>query len=215
MSTSREGIKIIVRNFDKKSTLDKAYKLVDQYLAQDASGHDSAHIHRVVKLAFHLAKSVNQEIDPFLLEISALLHDIEDPKLNNSGTNIVANFLNDNHVPLHYQNSINDIISNLSYTATLKGKKQSVLEGKIVQDADRLDALGAIGIARTFAYGGHKGRLMASEKDLTSTIHHFSDKLLKLEDLMNTNEGKRLARLRTQYIKKYLRQFKIEEEISD
>lgn len=200
--------------FDKKSTIDNAYKLVDIYLAQDASGHDSAHIHRVVKLAFHIAKSVNEQIDLFLLEISALLHDIEDSKLNND-TNIVANFLNDNHVPINYQNSINDIINNLSYSATVKGKKQSILEGKIVQDADRLDALGAIGIARTFAYGGHKGRLMASEKDLTSTIHHFSEKLLKLEVLMNTDEGKRLARLRTHYIKNYLRQFKIEEEISD
>jgi len=204
-----------VELFDKKRTLDNAYNLVEQYLAQDASGHDSAHIHRVVKLSFHLAQSLKQQIDLFLLEISALLHDIEDAKLNNSGTNIVANFLTDNHVPLDYQNSINDIINNLSYSVSLKGKKQSILEGKIVQDADRLDALGAIGIARTFAYGGHKGRIMASEEDLTSTIYHFSDKLLKLEALMNTVEGKRLARLRSRYIRNYLQQFRIEEEIND
>jgi len=202
-------------NFSKPQTITNAYDLVTKYLGTEPTGHDSFHIERVIKLALHIANSVEEEVDLFLLELSALLHDIEDPKLDHGGQNIVKTFLDTNLVPHDYQLKINDIIANLSYSASLKGKFETQIEGKILQDADRLEALGAIGIARTFAYGGHKGRSIVADNDPTSTIHHFEDKLLKLESLMNTEEGKKRAQRRTRFIKLYLAQFESEIKIKD
>jgi len=202
-------------SFSKSQTITNAYDLVAKYLGTEPTGHDAFHIKRVVKLALHIASSLEEEVDLFLLELSALLHDIEDPKLNHRGQNIVKTFLDTNLVPHDYQLKINDIIDNLSYSASLKGKFETQIEGKILQDADRLEALGAIGIARTFAYGGHKGRLIVDDNDPTSTIHHFEDKLLKLESLMNTEEGKKRAQRRTRFIKLYLAQFESEIKIKD
>ncbi len=197
----------------KKDVLDKALELVEDYHASDTSGHDVAHILRVVKMAKHLALANSQEVDIFVIELAALLHDIEDPKLNHpKGT--VARFLEKTGVNESDQQHIFSIIEHMSYSHTKMGKRVATLEGKIVQDADRLDALGAIGIARAFTYGGSKKRPMDGQSP-EATIAHFYDKLLKLEALMNTEEARRIAKVRTRYMKNFLMRFIAEKQITD
>lgn len=189
----------------------------------EATGHDWFHVQRVT----HMAKKIGQIEGANLpkIEIIALLHDVADHKLNNgnekAGLKKVNDFLNQINIPSQLVKEVLQDIDNISY----KGAKveQSVLstEGKIVQDADRIDALGAIGIARTFAYGGHKNRIMYdpnskiemhadfdSYKSSTApTINHFYEKLLLLKDRMNTKTAKLIAEERHQYMVDFLAQF--------
>lgn len=200
------------QRLNEEQALKNAHLLVRKYLGNDTTGHDSLHIERVVALAKYLAK-FEDDVNLFVIELAALLHDIEDVKLNHAGSGVVQRFLDENDIPIDERNQIIDIIDNLSYSSTLKGKIERTKEGQIVQDADRLDALGAIGIARTFAFGGAKGRMIEGSE--SATLHHFEEKLLKLEGLMNTREGKRLARKRTEYIQNFLKQYDSEKNIRD
>jgi len=196
---------------DQKKILKAAEALVKTNLGADGTGHDYFHVLRVVALAKKIAEKTGS-IDGFVLELACWLHDIDDRKIVYTAAHMtVAEFLALNAVPEAVAAHVKDIIDNLSYSSSIKGKKEKTLEGQIAQDADRLDAIGAIGIARAFAYGGSKGRLLYDEarSDMT-TVGHFHDKLFKLEALMNTEAGKALAKERTAFMKKYLDEFEKE-----
>lgn len=194
---------------------------VHNELSGEASGHDWWHIYRVTKLAKTIASV--EGADVFICEMAALLHDIADEKLNESqeaGLQKVESWLQRIEVDDGTMKHIMEIIASMSF----KGGGQppmKTLEGQVVQDADRLDALGAIGIARTFAFGGAKGNIMYDpsikprrdmskeeyQKRDNTAINHFYEKLLKLKDLMNTPYGKQLAEDRHQYMEQFLDQF--------
>lgn len=201
--------------FNQEYILSKASDLAKEIHGHDASGHDFHHILRVVHMAEHLAHAEkSEEVDLFLVRLASYLHDIDDPKLSDGKVQRLAMFFAKYEVPINYQERLVDIIDNLSYSSFLKGKVEQTIEGKIVQDADRLDALGAIGIARTFSYGGFKGRLIDDE-DRQATIHHFSEKLLKLKNLMNTKEAKRIAKSRHQFLVRFLKEYEKEKQLLD
>jgi uncharacterized protein len=204
----------------------QARAFVKQELSLDSSGHDWWHIYRVTNTALEIARHENADL--FVCELAALLHDIADEKLNASkeaGLEKVKNWLEENQVPEVVATHVLEIISTMSYNGG-HNQPMKTLEGKVVQDADRLDALGAIGIARTFAYGGHKGHIMHNpelpvRENMTqeeyrnapgTPINHFYEKLLKLKDLMNTDYGKKLATERHAYMENFLAQFYAEWE---
>ncbi|PDZ71256.1 HD domain-containing protein [Bacillus pseudomycoides] len=205
----------------KQEKIQKTVAFVRNILETDASGHDWYHIERVHKLAISLSEKEGG--DRFVIEMAALLHDVADEKLNESeeaGMKKVSDWLEGLNVTEEENEHILHIITNMSYKGG-HGGKVSTLEGKIVQDADRLDALGAIGIARTFAYGGAKGRLLYDpnippreemtkeeyRKNDDPSLNHFYEKLLKLKDLMNTDAAKREAEIRHRYMEEFIEQF--------
>jgi uncharacterized protein len=214
---------------DKQRVITEAKVYIWEQLGQDSSGHDGWHLERVARTALFLAKE--EGADPFISELAALLHDIADEKLNASaeaGLNKVETWLNSHGVESDAATRVMEIISTISYKG---GNRPPVIskEAQVVQDADRLDALGAIGIARTFAYSGWKGQLIhdpqqAPRKDLTAdayrngkstAIQHFDEKLLKLKDLMNTAAGKQMAEARHKVLEHFLEQFHREWNGSD
>jgi uncharacterized protein len=194
-------------------------------LGDDATGHDWYHVDRVRRTALHICQK-EQAGDPFIIEMAALLHDISDEKLNESaeaGQKKLNLFFQTIDLPVVAQNAITNIIETISYKGGRKTELASI-EAKIVQDADRIDAIGAIGIARTFAYGGKKGQpiydptvnvrgemsLEEYRKGKSTSIHHFYEKLLKLKDLMNTETAKEMAASRQEMMEVFLRQFYLE-----
>ena len=190
--------------------IDNTIEFVKEFFKNDYSGHDYFHTIRVYELAKKIAEKENADIE--LASLIALLHDVDDCKLvGEVGKSLknTKNFLHSNEMKKDKINLICNEISKISFKGTGKNTPET-LEGKIAQDADRLDALGAIGIARTFAYGGSRNRPMYLPKDdenyKTSSIAHFYDKLLKLSDLMNTNEAKQIAIQRTEYMREYLKE---------
>ncbi len=204
--------------------INQTVQYVKKRLSGEGSGHDWWHIFRVWNMAKKLA--IHEGGDMFIVEMAALLHDIADRKLNGgdekAGLTIVREFLTSVVHNTKQIDSILSIIENYSYTSHLKNKKISLpLEGKIVQDADRLDAIGAIGIARAFSYGGHVGRALYNPeikprqkvsavkytKSPSPTINHFYEKLLLLKELMNTNTAKKIAKVRHTFMEVYLQQF--------
>ena len=198
-------------------------KFVQTELLNAEGGHDWFHIERVWKNAKLLAKSEDVEIE--VVELAALLHDIADSKFNDGNEKIgpkkALNFLIDQDADCRVIDHVLSIIENISFKGGKEARTFNSLELDIVQDADRLDALGAIGIARTFNYGGFKNRAiynpevkpnlnMTKEEYKTSTapsINHFHEKLLLLKDSMNTISGKKIAEQRHQFMEQYLNQF--------
>ncbi|MGJ7921833.1 HD domain-containing protein [Neobacillus sp. LXY-4] len=206
----------------KNEIINKTELFVKKVLGQDSTGHDWYHVDRVRKNALHIA-DYEKAGDRFVIEMAALLHDVPDEKLNESeevGFNKLYHFLD--QLPLNQQekDQIINIISTISYKGG-QTTELSSLEAKIVQDADRLDAIGAIGIARTFAYGGKKGQplydpalqvrstmtLEEYRNGKSSSIHHFYEKLLKLKDKLNTESAKQMAEKRHQTMEHYLELF--------
>jgi uncharacterized protein len=205
------------------SIIDKTCKFVENKLSGDGSGHDWWHIFRVWTLAKKIAVEEKAQIE--IVELGALLHDIADWKFHDGddsiGPTIAREFLNSNNVENKLSDSVVEIISTLSYKGAEVATPMKTLEGKIVQDADRLDAIGALGIARTFAYGGYKNRLIYHpdekpvlhesyedyKKNEGHTINHFYEKLLLLKERMNTNTGKRIAEGRHKFMQSFLDQF--------
>ncbi|PEK99885.1 HD domain-containing protein [Bacillus sp. AFS017336] len=186
----------------------------------DSSGHDWYHIDRVRNLAVHIARKENA--NQFIVECAALVHDVIDDKLHDNLEAQKAqleSFLND-RLTSEDVNEIMYIVENISYKGG-NGVIPTSIEGKIVQDADRLDAIGAIGVARTFAYGGKKSRSMFNPEfkirenmtieeyrsDQSSSMHHFYEKILKLKDLMNTEAALELAEERHQFVEKFIDEF--------
>ena len=188
--------------------INDALNYVKTFFEKDFSGHDYYHTFRVYKIATNIAKT--EECDSERVKLTALLHDVDDYKISPTTTENLDNarsFLTSHGKSSSYIDKICYDIKNLSFSKNIDSSVLSI-EGKIVQDSDRLDAIGAIGIARTFAYGGANGKVLYNpdtKKD--STIKHFYDKLLKIESLMNTNYGKTLAKERTIFLKTFLDQF--------
>ena len=178
-------------------------KYIESMFQDNADGHDAAHSLRVYRNALHLADCY-PDCDKRIVLLAALLHDVDDHKLFDTENNANARrFLETQNLSTEEIEQICSIINNVSFSKN-RGKRPESIEGKIVQDADRLDALGAIGIARTFAYGGKNGR------SLEESLQHFYDKLLLLKDEMNTDEAKKMAAVRHEYLEGFIAEFKVE-----
>lgn len=212
---------------NKEEIIERTRTFVQNYHQHDYGGHDWLHIERVTNLAKTISN--HEGGDPFVIELAALLHDVPDEKLGGSeeeGLAHVHQFLRTNGVEERTISTIHTILATMSFKGGNRAP-MSTLEGRIVQDADRLDAIGAIGIARTFAYSGAKGQPIydpnLSPRDhmtyeeyrhgKSTAINHFYEKLLKLKDGMNTNFGKKLAEERHAFMIIYLDQFIAEKSL--
>lgn len=201
-----------------RNTLD----YVRRELQDDSSGHDWWHVRRVWRNAVAICE--REGADRFVVELAALLHDLDDWKLNPSadGRPVRAEaWLARMGVDAQVIGAVCSIITHLSFKGAGVENRIDTLEGRIVQDADRLDAIGAVGIGRAFAYGGHKGRAMhdpdepprfhATFEDYKNsrgtTVNHFHEKLLLLKERMNTGTAKRIAEARHAYMEDFLEQF--------
>ncbi len=201
----------------------KTIEFVKTSLADAEGGHDWWHIYRVWKTAKHIAQ--NENVDIFIVELGALLHDIADSKFHGGDEEIgpkrARKFLESIQVQEDVIIHVEKIISNISFKGGKLLQKFKSSELDVIQDADRLDALGAIGIARTFNYGGHKGRPIYNpeikpnlqltkeeyKNSVAPTLNHFYEKLLLLKDLMNTETGRKMAEERHDFMLAYLDQF--------
>jgi uncharacterized protein len=205
---------------DEKSVTGEVISFVKEAIRGHDSGHGWSHIERVVRLALHICDTEGRG-DRFTVELGALLHDVGDHKFAAlDGPGEIRRLLNDLGVDTGVTDEVISINRNISFSKGRRTEPAS-LELQIVQDADRLDAMGAIGIARAFNYGGFKGNdiydprisitdpplLAGTSSNSASTIHHFYDKLLLLRDLMNTPTGRRLAEERHDYMVRYLDRF--------
>lgn len=205
----------------KEEILVRARAFVREQLQHDASGHDWWHVDRVVRLARRLADHVGA--DSYLCELAALLHDVADYKIagdEETGLRRVSTWLDEAQVDSVVSGQVLEIIGTMSFAGGHQLPMQT-LEGQVVQDADRLDAIGAIGVARAFAYGGSRGRSMydpdqapttytdkeAYRSSTSSTINHFYEKLLLLKDHMHTHLAQQLAKERHQYLEAFLHEF--------
>ena len=184
--------------------IEKTRDFVCREMAKNDAAHDSAHVFRVVALTKALCSAYPQA-DLFRAELLAWLHDLNDDKLSsNLGQSAIGEFLSGLSVP---EKEIRFLLNALPYISYRKHPRLSPdvpLEIRIVQDADRIDAMGALGIARTFAYGGAKGR------SLDESLLHFDEKLLLLYDLLSTEEARRIARPRHEFLKAFYDQYKAE-----
>lgn len=191
--------------------LQKTQEFIYEGFTGEGTGHDYFHIERVVKVAKRIAREENANL--FLVELAAWLHDVGDYKLHggiDKSAELISEFLSELSVSQEIISKTIEIVSQVSFS---KGKLAESLEAQIVQDADRLDAIGAIGLARVFAYGGSKEReIWNPENPEMTTIQHFYDKLLKLKDLMNTNSARKIAEERHQYLEEFLDRFYLEWE---
>ena len=210
--------------YTSKEIINKTKAFVKETLSGAEGGHDWFHTLRVYNNALLLSK--NENVDTFVVQLGALLHDIADSKFYDGddtvGPKVAREFLFKINVDSTVIEHVVNIIENISFNKSLeKGQKFKSLELDVIQDADRLDAIGAIGIARCFNYGGFKNRKLfdpsikpnlkmskAEYKISTSpTINHFYEKLLLLKDKMNTKTGKRIAKERHNYMVGFLDQF--------
>ena len=209
---------------DKQQVIQNTISHLKEQFASDASGHDWWHMYRVWQLAKTIA-ATEPEADMFIVELGALLHDIADWKFTGgdmeAGPRVAREWLTGQHVDEKVIVQIEDIIRNVSFKGAGVASKMKTIEGKIVSDADKLDAIGALGIARTFAYGGSKGRLMydperkptpdmdfeAYKSSNSPTINHFYEKLLLLKDRLFTKEARRLAEKRHVFMEQFLDEF--------
>lgn len=207
----------------KNTNYQTALEYVEKINGQDHSGHDLAHIKRVVKMAREIAATEAADFD--VIELAALLHDTIDDKVVSDPKQAVENvteLLNSLDLTPVQVEDILDIIQHMSYAKNIKEEYLLDINGQIVQDADRLDALGAIGIGRAFYYSGHVGEPMYIDPEtlppLTAenyrtprgTIQHFYDKLFKLPDLMNTHAGQEMALERKAFMEDFVQRFKSE-----
>ncbi|MCY6483897.1 HD domain-containing protein [Clostridium aestuarii] len=207
---------------DKKFIVEKTIEFVKEKLYNEGSGHDWWHIERVHNLAKFLAEK--EGADRFIVELSALLHDMEDwkfSKKNKTSTRLTEQFLKSLEVNEEDIIKITHIIKTISFKGGVISSKQDTIEGMVVQDADRLDAIGAIGVARTFTYGGYKNRQIYNpdikpiefssldqvKNQENHTINHFYEKLLKLKDLMNTDSAKEIANKKHKFMEDFLEMF--------
>ncbi len=208
---------------DKETIIERTVQFVKETLQDAEGGHDWFHTQRVWRTAKHIAQT--EHVDPFVVSLGALLHDIADAKFHGGdeavGPAKASAFLRSLSVDERVVEHIVNIITHISFKG---GNEEQIFhspELDVIQDADRLDAIGAIGIARTFNYGGHKGRElynpsippnlhMSKEEYRNSTaptINHFYEKLLLLKDRMNTDTGKALAAKRHRFMEEFLDEF--------
>ncbi|MEN8230118.1 MAG: HD domain-containing protein [Bacteroidota bacterium] len=204
--------------------IEKTITYVREILVNAEGGHNWYHIERVWKMAKHIRKKEGRG-DLLTIELAALLHDISDAKFNGGddekGSQLAFDFLMKNGISREQSEHIQAIVKYVSFKGGFPQDRINSMEFQIVQDADRLDAIGAIGIARAFNYGGFKNRPIhdpsiplqeyenskAYHKSDAPTINHFYEKLLKLKDLMNTGTGKRIALERHDFMLRFLDRF--------
>jgi uncharacterized protein len=214
---------------DNNEIIEHTILFVKKTLKNAEAGHDWFHIERVWKNTLKI--SAVESCDQFVVEMAALLHDIADSKFHNGdeelGPQRALGFLDNFSIETEIKNHIVNIIRNISFKGGHKHSDFNSIELQIVQDADRLDAIGAIGIARAFNYGGFKNRALydpeikpdlnltkeAYKNSSAPTINHFYEKLLLLKDLMNTESGKKLAVERHRFMAEFLEQFYKEWEV--
>jgi uncharacterized protein len=208
---------------DREMALARTHERVRALMQGEGSGHDWWHVYRVWRIAAHIG--AREKADPFVVELAALLHDIADWKFHGgdvtAGPRAARAWLETLGVAEETVAHVCEIIGAMSYKGAGVPDAMRTREGMVVQDADRLDAIGAIGIARTFAYGGHKGRDIwdpdrpprahaSAEEYLAgtgSTIDHFYEKLLLLRARMNTETARRMAAERHSFMEQFLQQF--------
>lgn len=211
----------------KKDLVARTAEHVRQKFAGDSTGHDWWHLYRVWQLARHIAGK-EKDADLQIVELGALLHDIADFKFHGNdlqaGPKAARELLKELGADQETIKAVCHIVENVSFKGAGVANKMKSLEGKIVQDADRLDAIGAMGIARAFAYGGAAGRPIhdpdakavlhdtfeAYANAGSPTINHFYEKLLLLKDLMNTKTGRQMAEHRHRFTEDYLKEFMME-----
>lgn len=198
-----------------------ALQFVKDTFQDDYSGHDDFHTLRVYQMATRIARQENADL--MIVQLAALLHDVDDLKLSPetyANKDRAVGFLRQHGISEAMIKTICGIIEEVSFKGTDSTTPETI-EGKCVQDADRLDAMGAIGIARAFAYGGSHSRVMYDpeieptrtmtagqyQTHVSTTINHFYEKLFQLKDLMNTDTAKRIARQREDYMKGYIAEF--------
>ncbi len=212
----------------KTTYIERTVTYVKKELTHAEGGHDWWHIQRVWQLARHIG--AKEQVDMLVVELGALLHDIADSKFHNGDESVgpekARAFLNSIDTPAPVVGHVVNIIRHISFKGGNHLQEFKSPELAVVQDADRLDALGAIGIARTFNYGGFKNRPMYDptvspnlqmtkeqyKQSLGPTINHFYEKLLLLKDRMNTATGKAMAEERHQFMEQFLKQFYAEWE---
>jgi uncharacterized protein len=208
---------------NKQEIIDATAKYAEETLRGESSGHDWWHVYRVWKNAQNIGQKENA--DMFIVELAALLHDIADYKMyggdDTVGPRIAREWLEKQSADEEVIKHVCEIIKEASFKGAKVESKINTIEGMIVQDADRLDAIGAIGIARTFAYGGNKGREMYDpaikpemhesfeqyKNNNSPTLNHFYEKLLLLKEMMNTETGKEIAKVRHEVMEKFLKDF--------
>ena len=217
----RDTFECVERGIMDSKIIDDALDFVKEVFSTDFSGHDYFHTLRVYKMAVRIAQEegANQEI----VDLAALLHDVDDIKLSpetHEHKDRAVGFLRQHVVEEATIQAICTAIDEVSFSGT-DSVVPSTLEGMCVQDADRLDALGAVGIARAFAYGGSHGRSMYDPDELptlnmsgeeyhshkSTSLNHFYEKLFLLADMMNTRSGKELGKAREKYMHEYVDQF--------
>lgn len=199
-----------------------AEQFIETEFRSEGSGHDWFHISRVRNMALRIG--AEEGCNLFVVEMAALLHDLDDWKLSGApkdGSNRAATWLKQTGLSPEISGQILQVIEEVSFKGAGIETPVSSKEAAVVQDADRLDAIGAIGIARTFAYGGHKSRLIYDpavnpvvhdsfhdyKNNTAPTINHFYEKLLLLKDRMNTETAKNIAEKRHKFMADYLSQF--------
>ena len=205
--------------------INQTVAFVRQELEKAEGGHDWWHTYRVWQNSKLIAEASGNNADGLIIELGALLHDIADSKFHNGDENIgperARTFLQSLHLSHDTVNHVVNIVRYISFKNDWEKRSFNSLELEIVQDADRLDAIGAVGIARAFSFGGHKGNPLYDpdiaphtkmDKDTYKkrngpTINHFYEKLLLLKDRMNTQQGKRIAEERHQFMETFLKQF--------
>lgn len=210
--------------------IDKAASFARDFHSKDGSGHDWFHVWRVWQLAKHIAQQEQVNVD--LVELAALLHDMDDWKLQNFDGKDMPNarsLLLSLDVNVELIERVVEIIKETSFKGAKVNTKPTSIEACVVQDADRLDAIGAIGVARAFAYGGSKTRLLYDpnikpnlhnsfeeyKKAEGTTLNHFYEKLLLLKDLLNTETAKTIAIQRHQFMEQFVEQFLDEWNLRD
>lgn len=211
---------------DKKQ-IQKTADFVKAKFAGESSGHDWWHMYRVWKISQRMAKE-EQAADKTIVELAAILHDIADWKFHEgdmeAGPKAAREWLTQIELPEEKIKHIEEIIRTVSYKGSGVASNMKTIEGKIVHDADKIDAIGAMGISRTFAYGGANGREIYNpeikpsfhqtfeeyQKDNGPTINHFYEKLLLLKDRMYTDAGKRIAVDRHKFMEDFLEEFYLE-----
>ena len=190
---------------------------VENFFSADSSGHDWPHVRRVWRMASRLA--LREGANQYITELAALAHDLEDHKLDT--TPRIRDWLERIGVETSAVDSVYEICSSVSFKGALVPDAMPSLEGRCVQDADRLDAIGAIGIARTFAFGGSRGRALYDPSDAgtlhdsfeayksksTGSLNHFFEKLLLLKDRMHTQSALQIAEERHAYLEGFVQRF--------
>lgn len=211
---------------NKKAIIQETERFVKETLREAEAGHDWSHIQRVLRNARLIG--AQEQADPFVTELAALLHDIADSKFHGGdelvGPEKASAFLQKLNVPDEIVRHVENIVRHVSFSNELGPEHErdfDSIELRVLKDADRLDALGAIGIARAFHYGGFKNRLMYDpgvepvpgqskeeyKQSKSPTINHFYEKLLLLKDKMNTSTGRKLAEERHAFMEEFLQQF--------